>query len=43
MKIILKIITLFAILTVTTARDCYLACDELQITYDKQLCYQNCG
>jgi len=25
-----------------SARDCYLSCDEVQITYDKQICYQNC-
>lgn len=35
MKKHLRIITIFAILTIINARDCYLACDEVQITYDK--------
>lgn len=30
------------LITVAEGRDCYLECDELQITYDKQLCFDNC-
>lgn len=42
MNKIIRIITLLAIITLIQARDCYLACDELQITYDKPLCFRNC-
>lgn len=38
----LIILTLLAMVSISQARDCYLACDELQITYDKPLCFRNC-
>jgi hypothetical protein len=37
-----KVILIISLHYLVTGRDCYTACDDTPLTYDKKICYSDC-
>ena len=37
-----NVILILSLLHLSICRDCYTACDDMALTYDKKICYSDC-